>query len=63
MSTFDWKTGAPSIFVEKGRSGNKFNGADEARSVAQVRLPPRPTYLVSDSVYLKQPKPLRRFPK
>ena len=61
-SAFDWKTGEPSIFCDK-KTQAKFNGTDANRSTSQVRLPPRPTYLVSDSLYLAQPKPLRSFEK
>jgi len=55
-SPFDWR-GESSIFT-KGthKSKQTFNGANVNRAAAQIRLEPRPTYLISDSVYLKQPK-------
>lgn len=60
-SPFDWNTGEPSIFAVKGPQQQDFNRTNVNRSAAQTRLEPRPSYLVSDSVYLQQPKPLRRF--
>lgn len=60
-SPFDWNTGEPSIFAAKGPQQKEFNRTNANRSIAQTRLEPRPSYLVSDSVYLAQPKPLRRF--
>ena len=55
-SPFNWQ-GKPSVFTTgKWNSAQNFNGTNSARSAAQIRLAPRPTYLVSDSLYLKQPK-------
>lgn len=59
-SVWDWNTGEPSIFL-KGKGKEKFNGADTQRAVNQTRLEPRPTYLTSDSVYLKMPKLVRKI--
>jgi len=55
-SPFNWQ-GKPSIFTTGSwKSAQNFNGANILRAEAQTRLEPRPTYLMSDSVYLKQPK-------
>ena len=55
-SPFNWQ-GKPSIFTTGSRkAAQDFNGINKVRSEIQVRLPPRPTYLSSGSVYLKQPR-------
>lgn len=55
-SPFNWQ-GKPSIFTSGNwKAAQDFNGTNKIRSENQVRLAPRPTYMVSDSVYLKTPK-------
>ena len=54
-SPFDWK-GEPSIFTKSKVFRADFNGTNQGRSEAQTRMPPRPFYMTSDSVYLDQPK-------
>ena len=54
-SPFNWQ-GTPSIFTTGSwKTTNDFNGTNTTRSTKQSRLEPRPLYLVSDSVYMKQP--------
>ena len=58
-SPFNWQ-GKPSIFTTGSwKSTQNFNGANATRSANQARLEPRPTYLVSDSLYLKHATPMR----
>ena len=55
-SPFNWQ-GKPSIFTTGSwKSAQNFTGANSTRSANQSRLEPRPTYLVSDSLYLSKPK-------
>jgi hypothetical protein len=62
-STFDWNTGEPSIFLKNAEHKNQFNGVDSTRSTMQTRIVLRPLYLRSNSLYLEQPKLVRKFPK
>jgi len=60
-SPFNWQ-GRPSIFTTGNwRSAQDFSGTNTNRAAMQTRIEPRPTHLVSDSVYLKQPKMVRQF--
>ena len=55
-SPFNWK-GKPSIFTTGcWKSAQDFSGTNTGRALGQVRLEPRPTYMVADSKYMKQPK-------
>jgi len=58
-SPFNWQ-GKPSIFTTGNwRSAQNFTGANSTRSANQSRLEPRPTYITSDSVYLRAATPMR----
>ncbi len=59
-SPFNWNTGEPSIFLKEKHARNDFNGVNHQRSAMQTRVEPRPLYLVSDSVYLDQPKVMKK---
>ena len=62
-SPFNWR-GKPSIFTQGTfKSKQVFDGANTNRAAMQTRLEPRPTYLISNSIYLKQPKLTRSLGK
>jgi hypothetical protein len=62
-SPFNWR-GKPSIFTKNDyKTVQEFNGVNSDRAARQTRVEPRPTYLVSDSVYLKSATPIRSFGK
>ena len=60
-AAFHWNTGEPSIFLKEKTQKNQLNGVYSARSAMQSRIEPRPLWINSDSVYLKQPKVVRKF--
>ena len=56
LSPFLWE-GKPSIFsTGKWNVAQNFKGTNTARAAGQTRLEPRPTHIVADSIYMKQPR-------